>query len=701
MKITKMKLLNMMFIALVLLAYLSAQSQVSPEKKKWLSAGMFQNWYSSTGNEIEQGRIAEQQDGSQWPAIYRNTDMQAAKGLWIGCVNFTDENGNTFPFKVVHCGPRVRGLGEGGQGGFFPVRYKLISKFQQPSIVVDDNPSAYRNDEIDSIDQNMLPDRMIDNIVNTSIGVTMHRRIMQFSQGFHDSYIINEVTFTNTGNTDYDDQIELPNTTITGFYAFYQLRYAVAKEGTYVMGNSSRWGINTMNDVRGDGVKPDPPTEQFRAQFAWHGKYPSWTRFDNLGAPIWDSPQFDKADTVGRLAAPQFIGIVTIYSDKSATDRTDDVLQPKTTYYIDSDNGLNSGQSSQFNQGEMTGQYTLMSFGHRSPRHADLVQPDGKFTEPTADPSLGTSGGWSFGNGYGPYTLAPGQSIKIVFAEAANGLSREKATSVGRRFKAGTITAKAKNDSVFTGRDSLFQTFRRAIANYQANYVIPQPARPPKSFTVKSGGDKISLLWEPDATDPNLAGFEIYRTKGRYDADTVQLLYRAGRTETSYNDTSAIRGLAYYYHILAVGDPARNPGGGGTPAGVALKSSRVYAQTYDPAFLKRQAGPGLDGTVADNLTQIRIVPNPYVLTSDRDAYRLGLGQENTIKFYNIPGYCTIKIYTELGELIKEIEHNDGSGDASWNCVTSSAQIVVSGVYIVVVLDTRTGGKSMQKFVVIR
>ena len=39
------------------------------------------------------------------------------------------------------------------------------------------------------------------------------------------------------------------------------------------------------------------------------------------------------------------------------------------------------------------------------------------FTNPTGDPSLGTPGGFSFTNGYGPYTLAPGDSITLVFAE--------------------------------------------------------------------------------------------------------------------------------------------------------------------------------------------------------------------------------------------------------------------------------------------
>ena len=635
----------------------------------------------------------------QWPALYRNQDMEAAKGLWLGAANFTDAGGTVYPYKVVHCGPRVKGLGAGPDGGFFPMKYELVGKYEAPYVSVDGAQSISRVDEIDRVDPTIKSDRMIINEVNTSLGVTMTRKILGFSQEFHDDYIVYEYEFKNTGNVDDDAEIELPNQTINGFYAFFQYRNAISKDGCYVIGNSSRWGINTMNDTRGDGVKPDPVGENVRAQFSWHGKYPTFTRYDNLGAPIWDGPYFDKADTVGRLASAQFVGVVTIHADKSATDHTDDPLQPKTTTFKGSDDPLNS-RNDQFSIAGMTNEYNWMREGHAPTRHADLVQPDGKFTEPTGDPSLGTSGGMSSANGYGPYTLAPGQSIKIVMAEAAGGLSREKQISVGRRYKAGQINAKAKNDSVFTGKDSLFQAFRRSIANYQSGYNIPQAPKPLKTFTVTSGGDKISLSWELyDGEAANVRNFGIFRTSKRFDADTVKLLFIAAAGDRSYNDTSAIRGVAYYYVILAVGDPAANTGTGGTPPGVALISNRIFSQTYEPAFLKRQAGPSLNGNVPPSLSAVRIVPNPFV--NESGVKYFGPGQENAIKFFNIPGYCTIKIYTEVGELIKEITHTDGSGDESWNSLTSSGQIVVSGVYIVVFEDTRAGGKSIQKFVVIR
>ena len=147
---------------------------------------------------------------------------------------------------------------------------------------------------------------------NTLLGVTVQRRVMQFSQEYHDNYHVIEYAFTNTGNTDDDAEIELPNQTITGLRPFYQYRLSVARETRYVIGNATGWGKNTMNDARGDGVRAEPEDEQFRAQYAWHGNFPPFTAYDNIGGPIMPQalPAVNVAasDTLGRLGASQFLG---------------------------------------------------------------------------------------------------------------------------------------------------------------------------------------------------------------------------------------------------------------------------------------------------------------------------------------------------------------------------------------------------------
>ena len=105
-------------------------------------------------------------------------------------------------------------------------------------------------------------------------------------------------------------------------------------------------------------------------------------------------------------------------------------------------------------------------------------------------------------------------------------------------------------------------------------------------------------------------------------------------------------------------------------------------------------------TEQEALDQIRVVPNPYNISA---AKELGFGElaQNRLYFFNIPGKCDIKIYSELGELIETIEHTDGSGDQAWDSLTSSGQIVVSGIYIAVIENKDTGNKKIVKFVIIR
>jgi hypothetical protein len=689
MKIFKFKMRHFLPLFFLSLFILFSNKGYSQYNIKWMTAGSIQSWFSEIGSEIEEGRVKEQQDGMQWPAIYQYQDCEAARAFWIGAKNFTDENGINYPYKVVHVGPRVTGAGE-----FFPQKFEMTSKFDPPVVSVDGITSYNNPTDNDNVDPNIKWDRMIVNVDNTQLGITMTRKIMQFSQQYHDNYFVYDYTFTNTGNTNADQAIELPNQTVKGIYFFWQYRNAVCREPGYVIGNATRWGINTMNDVRGDGLKPDPAGQQFRAQFSWHGKYPPFTSYDNIGAPIWKSEGILVAasDTVGRLGAPQFIGVVTLHADKSAADSTDDPSQPSTTAYVGSDEPETSNNDA-YNVTKMTKEYENWMAppqGHKQ-RHADVVEPGGNFDQPTGDPAIGTPGGFSFANGYGPYDLAPGENIHIVLAEGIAGIDRETATNVGKQYKQSIISAKEKNDVVLTGMDSLFQTFNRAIANYNSGYSIPEPPLPPKIFNVNSGGDRISLSWEVyNASDPNLDGFEIYRAVGKYDS-TYHLLYTAGSAERSYDDVTPIRGLNYYYYIVSIGSASGNDGTGLTPAG-RLRSSRYYTQSYDPAKLKREAGKSMDA--------IRIVPNPFNISASKE---LGFGEEqaNRLAFFNIPGRCVIKIYSEIGELIQTIVHTDGSGDDYWDSVTSSNQIVVSGIYIAVIENSDTGDKKILKFAIIR
>jgi len=237
---------------------------------------------------------------------------------------------------------------------------------------------------------------MIINEVNTLHGITMKRKILQWSQQFNDNYMIYEYEFINTGNTDFDSEIEIPNQTIEGVYFFWQYRYSVTKQTRYVIGNASGWGINTMNDARGDGSENiakygDVENERFRAQYSWHGYYGSRAvSYDNIGAPIFqpdDQGFVAEYDTVGRIGAPQFVGVVTLHADKSATDKSDDINQPSTVTTVGSDEDEASSASNAFNESLMAREYAWVERGWTD-RHARKIVPDGNFSTQKTDANI-------------------------------------------------------------------------------------------------------------------------------------------------------------------------------------------------------------------------------------------------------------------------------------------------------------------------
>ena len=86
--------------------------------------------------------------------------------------------------------------------------------------------------------------------------------------------------------------------------------------------------------------------------------------------------------------------------------------------------------------------------------------------------------------------------MTLIVVEAVAGLSRQQCITIGKDYKDGAIDARTKNEAVLTGKDSLFQTFHRAMANYESNYTLAQTVAPPSAFYVDGGGDRIALSWE-------------------------------------------------------------------------------------------------------------------------------------------------------------------------------------------------------------
>ncbi|SVC29628.1 uncharacterized protein METZ01_LOCUS282482, partial [marine metagenome] len=350
---------------------LSAQYSI-----KWLNVGSFQSSYS-------EGLVNREEEpwGNaplMWPSMDFHAGNSRAQAFWMGATNFTDENGTTFPHKIAHIGPR-----SGGDVQFFAVEQSITSKFD-PEITVDGAKSFEKYVFVNTMDPSMKPDRIMTVSNNSRIGITTVATMNAFSQEYHDDYHIIEYSFTNTGNVDGDEEIEL-SSALTGVYFFFIHRYMVHDASSWIRGGGAPWGKFTMNDAVGDGH--EDYDVDFRAQYAWAGLNPDNTSFSSIGGPMmfahWGAAGWD---TTGRLAAGQMVGRVTIESPDTYGSG-DSGSQPSTMGVMGSDDP--NLTTDEYNTTLMQTQYDIyMASGRLYPHHADDIEPSGSFDTPTNAPNI-------------------------------------------------------------------------------------------------------------------------------------------------------------------------------------------------------------------------------------------------------------------------------------------------------------------------
>jgi type IX secretion system substrate protein len=673
------KVISIPFLVIFLLIIpnsINAQNNIG-KIENWLTAGSFHNWYSSIGHEREEdGPFRQLQAGWRWPAFYLNQDMQVAKGLWIGCKNYTEpEVGTTFEYKTVHCGPRPQ---TGSLSEFFPIEFKHYAKFPPTEVYVDGNLNYHPDEEvsIDEIDSSMPYDQMIYNYVNTQMGMSMERKIYQFSNPYYDNVHVMEYTFINTGNIDDDAEIERTGGTLEDVYFYFQNRMAILNEVRILFGDPIAWGRNTLNNEVGPYSAGG--NDALRYSYAWHGYFEQFTKWNNVGGPILEPDQgfgarINEVDTVGRLGAAQFTGTLTLFAQSTSDINSDDSNQPSTTGYESSDGPLNYA-SNVFNPTEMQARYEMMSKGHPSESHANFIT-GGDFINSGVNPGTGSvnNAGYSYVNGYGPYTFGFGDSVKIIRVEGTSGLSRDESIRIGKLFKNGDITVADKNTWVLTGADSLRQTFERITDAFNNDWNIPQAPYPPKTFSVNSFPGKVDLEWTTFEEGPVIQGFEIYRNTQEpvdgYVSDVwfskYELIAELGPEIRAFTDTTQSQDLTpVYYYIVSVGDEI--------PANVELnipshrlKSNRSYTQTYLSAYRLIVSVDENENVLQEfNLSQN--YPNPFNPTT-------------TITF-TIPqnGFVRLNVYDLLGrEVANLVSEEQPAGNYN---IEFDASSLSSGVY---------------------
>lgn len=195
------------------------------------------------------------------------------------------------------------------------------------------------------------------------------------------------------------------------------------------------------------------------------------------------------------------------------------------------------------------------------------------------------------------------------------------------------------------------------------------PPLPPQTFQVDGLRDGIHLSWTSQAGTPDPPAWELYRTTDAIDHLPYTLLATLSGNTRSYIDSAFVVNTAYFYYLVAVGEPLPvDPSGlHGTPDGEPLRSPRYATQTDLPTAVGFR--PGLDG---DSL--LVVGPNPF-RTEARIRY-----------LANGPALVRLSIFNTLGQevrvLLDDVVMTYAAAEVPWDGEDSTGRQVPSGVYYV-------------------
>ncbi len=102
-------------------------------------------------------------------------------------------------------------------------------------------------------------------------------------------------------------------------------------------------------------------------------------------------------------------------------------------------------------------------------------------------------------------------------------------------------------------------------------------------------------------------------------------------------------------------------------------------------------------TASAALNLINIVPNPYYAYSSYEPDKLS----SIVKITNLPGTCTINIYTISGLLVRQYKKNNDVTYQNWDLKNTAGIPIASGLYIINVDVPGVGHKILKWFGVLR
>ena len=175
-----------LFVILLASSNSNLHAQIQATETKYVRIGSLQSRFSAYGSERAWNNVYY--EGLKWPALYSYQDNAVIERFWVASDNFTDAKNVSWPKYGVYFAASYVGEKEPYPGAsLFPVELSQSAKFEPPIVYVDGtNITAPYAGDIDMVDPDQIPDRIVTNVVHTSMGLTVTRKILAFSQQYHD-----------------------------------------------------------------------------------------------------------------------------------------------------------------------------------------------------------------------------------------------------------------------------------------------------------------------------------------------------------------------------------------------------------------------------------------------------------------------------------------------------------------------------------
>lgn len=627
------------------------------------------------------------------------------KGLWIGVANWTNK---FHQFKSFY-------VSEGGYKNYEapdilqPLSNKKYVRQRLPLVNVNDELEQRILDTRASSSRksSLEADEKIITKWTTDVGIEVTRTSYAFANPRHDSYIIEEHVFKNTGNVDKSRTVELKGQNLENVYFGFWRTFIPSKD----IGHEQNGGeIDDWCHYYGN-----QPGDSLRGFWYVYDGDGQRKPFDDIGDP---------SEVTGELLSPQYPAFGVLHADVDYADEADDPNQPVTVNYwpdrlVHSHTKGDPDQTLYFDLTSGTQSQGSDMEGYTDPWDPEIQRPQMLIA-------------------FGPYNIPFGEDVRIVIYEAVGSIDRRMAIEYGRRWKNGEVSDQQKDEFVASGRDSLHQIVKHAEWTWK-NGIAAVPDGPESpNLRINAGPGKIELEWyygtyDPtgqthDVTPPNpdvdtgvydFAGYRLYRAEESY-TNVYQKIFECGGNSgvpitNKYTDRDVKRGENYFYYVVAFDDGTQNFSdlSFGKPTESSHFSNRNYMFAAVPFEGARK-----------QLDSIYVVPNPFhaqglefggTIKEDYIIYDIDLGAriEDKITFVGLPAKAHITIFTAHGDIVAKLEHPNPynprsvpeSADEMWFQISDSRQTIKSGVYFYYVegwdLNDNFLGTATGKFVVIR